>query len=101
MQYNEYFKHQDVKTHCYTNQFTELKFLGPQNKPNGVCGLGMHYHMRFDTKLGHVTYEICQIPCDCTLCTSSLDQTWIPHFPAQQQPHYQLVKYFTYWPILG
>ena len=48
------------------NQFPELQFLGPHNKLNCVRGLGNHYHMRFDTKIGHGTCEIYHIPCACT-----------------------------------
>ena len=53
MQHNKKFDNQDVKMYCATNQFPELKFLGTHNKPHGVHGLGKHYHIRFDTKLGH------------------------------------------------
>ena len=41
--------------YCDTNQFPELNFLGLYNKTHGVHGLGKHYCMCFDTKLGHVT----------------------------------------------
>ena len=64
-------------------------------------GLGKHYHMRFDPKLGYGTYGICCIPCDCTFFTSILDKPWILVLPEQQQPHYQPVQYCTYWPVLG
>ena len=66
--------------YCATKQFPELKFLGPQNKPNGVHGLGKNHHMRFDPKLGHGTYAIRFTPCACTSCTSILDQPWVPGF---------------------
>ena len=101
MQHNKDVKHQDLKLYCAANHFNELKFLGPHNKPPGVYGLGKHYHMCFDTKLGHVTYSIRHIPCDCTPCTSSLGRTWIPCFLAHQKPRYQHKKYFTYWHVLG
>ena len=74
VQHNKDVKHQDLKTYCATNHFPELKFLGPQNKPHGVRGLGKYYHMRFDTKLGHGTYAIRFISCACTSLTSILDQ---------------------------
>ena len=52
--------------YCDTSQSTELKLAGPHNKPYGVRGLGTHYHMRFDPKLGHGTYAIYRIPCSFT-----------------------------------
>ena len=30
-----------------------------------------------------------------------LDKLWVPGLPPQQQPCYQNLKYFTYWPVLG
>ena len=63
---NKYFDNQDMKMYCATNQFPELNFLGPHNKPNSVCGLGNNIHMSFDPKLGHVTYAIRCISCACT-----------------------------------
>ena len=30
-----------------------------------------------------------------------LDQPWDPVMPAQKQPRYQPIKYFTYWHVLG
>ena len=56
MQHNKYVEHQDVNIYCATNQFPELKFLGPQKKPHGVSGLGKNYNIRFDTKLGHMEH---------------------------------------------
>ena len=44
--------HKDVKIYCDTNQLPELPFCGPHPKPHGARGLGKHYHLRFDTKLG-------------------------------------------------
>ena len=64
VQPNKYFKHQDVKIYCATNQFPELNFLGPHNKPHSIHRYGKNYHMRFDNKLGHGTYAIHCIPCD-------------------------------------
>ena len=63
--------------YCATNQFTKLNFIGPQNKPLGVIGLGKHNQIRFDPKLGHVTYAIRFIPCACTSCTSITYQPYI------------------------
>ena len=74
MQHFKDVKHQDVQIYFTKNQFPELEFLGPHNKTHGVHGLGTHYHMRFDTKLGHGTYEIFRIPSDCTSFTSIIDQ---------------------------
>ena len=42
----------DVKMYCNTNQFPTLPFCGPHSKPHGARGLGKHYHLRFDPKLG-------------------------------------------------
>ena len=87
--------------YCATNQIPELNFLGPHNKPHGVRGLGKHCRMSFYTNIGHDTYATGSIPCNCTYCTSILNQLFIPGFPSQKQPCYQPVKYFTYWPVLG
>ena len=57
--------------------------------------------MRFYLKLGHGTYSIYRIPCGCNLFTYFIDQPWITGFPARQQPHYQPIKYFTYWNVLS
>ena len=73
VQHNKYIYHKDVKIYCATNQFPELKFLGPHNKSHGVLGLGKHYHMSFYPRLGHVTYSIRRISCDFTQCTSIVD----------------------------
>ena len=51
MEHNKDIEHQEAKIYCAINQFTELKFLGPHNKPHGVRGLCKNYHMRFDPKL--------------------------------------------------
>ena len=87
--------------YCATNQFHDLNFIGIHNKPHGVRGLGKNYHMRFDTKLGHGTYAIRCIPCDCTYCTSIHDQSWNKGLPEQKQPFYKPVKDCTYWTVLG
>ena len=101
VQHNKCVEHQDVRMCCPAKQFPSLKFLGPQNKPHGLRGLGKHYNTRFDTKLVHGTYAIRRVPCAYTFCTYSLDQTWIPSFTEQQQTRYQPIKYSTYWPVLG
>ena len=101
MQHNKYVAHQDVKIYCSTNQFTELNFLGPHNKPYGVCGLGKHYYIRFDVKVGHGTCAINCMTCACTLWNSILYQPYITSLKAQQQPFYQPVKDITYRPVLG
>ena len=100
MQHDKYVDHQDAKIYCATNQFPGFKVLGPHNKLNGARGLGKHYHMRFDTKLGYGTCAISCIPRDCPTCTSILDKPWSPGVPAQQKTSYQPVKYFTYSPVL-
>ena len=62
---NEDIDHQDVKIYFTTNQFPELQFCVPHNKPHDVSGLSEQYHMRFDTKLGHETCSIQHSPCMC------------------------------------
>ena len=57
--------------------------------------------MLFHPKLVLGTCEIHCIPCACTSCTYILDQLWIPGFTAYQQPCYQPVQDFKYWPVLG
>ena len=47
-------EHQHVKTFCSMTQFPELQFCGPHTKPNGVGGLGKHYHVQFYPDLGHI-----------------------------------------------
>ena len=101
MKHNKYVKHKDVKMYCWTNQLTELKFLGPKNKPHGVCGLCNHYHLCFYTKLGHGTYAIRHITCACTLWTYSINQPCFTALPAHQHTSYQLVQDYTHWPMLG
>ena len=88
MQHNKYVEHQEVKIYCATNQFTELNFIEPHNKPHGIGGLGKNYHIRFYPELGHGTYAIHHIPCDCTFCTYTIDQPWITGFPAKKQARY-------------
>ena len=101
MKHNEYVEHQDMKMYCATNQFTELMFLWPHNKPHGVHGLDKNYCMLFDPKLGNDKYAIHHISCDCTSCTSIIDQPWITGFTEQQQNCYQTVQYCRYCPELG
>ena len=101
MQKNYDVKHEYIELYSATNQFPELQFLGPHNKPNVVRGIGNHYHMHFDLKLGHDTCEIRHIPCAYNPCTSIMDQPWVPGMLEQKQHCYQPVKYFTYWPVFG
>ena len=62
----------DVKMYCNTTQFPTLPFCGPHSKPHGARGLGKHYHLRFDPKLGMDKCAIRRIPCACVACTSML-----------------------------
>ena len=59
----------DVKMYCNKNQFPVLPFCGPHSKPHGARGLGKHYHLRFDPKLGMGKCAILCIPCACVPCT--------------------------------
>ena len=62
-----------VKMYCNTNQFPVLPFYGPHSKPHGARGLGKHYHLHFDPKLGFVT--MCNTP--YTMCVLLVHQFWI------------------------
>ena len=64
----------DVKMYCNTNQFPAILFCGPHSKPHGARGLGEHYHLRVDPKLGMGVCAIRRIPCVCVACTSILDK---------------------------
>ena len=66
MQKNEDVDNKHAKIYCTNNQFPELEFCGPHNKPHGARGLIKYYHMHFDTKLGHGTCEMNLISCSCT-----------------------------------
>ena len=81
--------------YCDKNQFPELTFCGPYNKPHGVRGLSKNYHIFFGNKLVHSTCEICYITYASTQFKSTIDQPWTPGIPQQQQPCYQPVKYCT------
>ena len=91
----------DVKMYCNTNQFPALPFYGSHSKPNGARGLGNHYHLRFDPKLGMGVCAISCIPCACVACTSMLDKAWIYGIPSDKQDCYKTVTKCTYWPVLG
>ena len=67
-------------------------------KPHGVRGLSKHYHIQFNTKLGH---EILQIISAWDKCTYMLDKPWVTGLTPQQQSCYQPLHDFTYWPVLG
>ena len=99
MHYNKDVENQDMKLYCATNQFPELKFLGPHNKPHDVHGLVKHHHTFFDPKIGHGTDPIHRMLCACTLCTSIIEKPWIPGLLAPQQPFYQPNQDCTYWPV--
>ena len=86
---------------CNTNQFPSFPFCGPHKKSHGVRGVGKHYHMVFDQKLGHGIFAIRRIPCACAECIYMLEKPWILGLTPQQQPRYQTFVDFTYWPVLG
>ena len=87
--------------YCDTNQFPALPFCGYHPKPHGAMGLGKHYHIRFDTNLGHGICAILRIPCACVAFTSMIDRPWISGFQSTKQARYQPVINCTYWPVLG
>ena len=81
--------------------FRQFPFCGPHKKTHGVIRLSKHYHIWFDTKLERGTCVILKIPCVYYWFTPILYKPWIPGFPPQQQPRYQSVIDFTYWPVPG
>ena len=91
----------DVKIYCNTNQFPALPLCGPHSKHHGARGLGKHYHLCFDPKLGMGVCAIRRIPCGCVSCTSMLDKAWISGIPLDKQDQYKPVTKCTYWPLLG
>ena len=76
--------HKDVKMYCDTKQFPALPFCGSHTKPHGARGLSKYYHLRFDTKLGHVICAICHIPSACVVCISVMDTPWIYGIPLKK-----------------
>ena len=52
----------DARMYCNTNQFPELPLYGTHYKTHGARGLGKHYHLRFDPKLGMGKCAIRRIP---------------------------------------
>ena len=91
----------DVKMYCNTNQFPALPFCDPHYKPHDARGMGKHYNLRFDPKLGMGECEIRRIPCVCVACTSMLDKPWISGIPSDKQEQYKPVTKCTYWPVFG
>ena len=91
----------DVKMYCNKNQFPSLPFYGSHSKPHGARGLGKHYHLRFDSKLGIRECTISRIPCACVACTSMLDKSWISGISSDKQERYKPVTKCTYWQVLG
>ena len=84
--HNKDVNHQYMNMYSATTQFSELHLIGPHNKPHGVRGLGKHYHIHFDPKIGHDTCEISHIPSDYSLCTYMLDQPWESGIIEHQEP---------------
>ena len=101
VQDNASVEHKDVKMYCTKNQFPTLPFCGPYSKPHGARGIGKHYHLCFDPKLGIGKCEIRRIPYACVPCTSMLDKPWISGIPSDKQERYKPVTKCTYWPVLG
>ena len=89
-----------MKIYCDTNQFPALPFCGPHPKTHGARGLSKHYHLCFDTKLGHGIGAICRIPFGCVGCTSILEKHWIYGITSKKKELYQPVTNCTYWPVL-
>ena len=90
-----------VKMYCSTNQFPALPFCGTHYKPHGARGMGKHYNLRFDQKLGMGVCAIRRIPCACVACTPMIDKTWIYGISSDKQERYNPVTKCTYWTVLG
>ena len=89
-----------MKMHCNTNKSPESSFCGPHSKPHGAWGMGKHYHLRFDPKLGNVVCAIICIPCACVACISMLYKPWIYGIQPNRKEHYKPVTKCTYWTLL-
>ena len=85
VQDNSDVSNKELKMYCDTNKFPAFPFCGPHPKPHGARGLMNHYHLRFDTKLGHGIYGILHTTCACVACKSMLDQPWIPGIHSKKQ----------------
>ena len=59
-----------------------------------------HYHLRFDTNIGHGICEICRIPCVYVAYTLIIYQPRINGVQSTKQTRYQPVKDCNYWPVL-
>ena len=90
-----------MNIYCDTNKFPTLSFCGPHKKPCGARGLGKHYHLRFDPKLGHGICAILYIPCAYIACKSMQETPWIYGIPSKKKARYQPVTDNTYWKVLG
>ena len=64
-----------------------LPFCGSYSKPYDARGLGKHYNLRFDPKLGMGLCAILRIPCACVACISMPDKPWISGIPSDKQEH--------------
>ena len=51
-------------------------------------GLGKHYHLCFDPKLGIGKCAILRTPCACVACTSMMDKAWISGLHTYWQHHW-------------
>ena len=57
--------HKDIKIFFNQNQFPSFQYCGPNTQQHGIRGFSNHYHMQFDSKLGHVICDIRRITCAC------------------------------------
>ena len=86
----------DVKMYCNKNQFPTIPLYVPHSKPHDARGLGKHYHLRFDPKVGMEVCAIRHIPCACVACTPMMDKPWIYGIPSDKQYRYKPVTQCTY-----
>ena len=87
--------------YCDTNQLPALPFCGPHPKPHKARETTNHYHLRFDTKLGHGIFEIIHTPFACVGFTSVLEKPWISGIPSNKQELCEPITNCTYWPVMG
>ena len=91
----------DNERRYIANTSTLLLRLPINTKLHGARELSKHYHMQFDTRLGHGIYTIHCIPCACAECIYMLYKPCIHGLTTQQYPPYQSVTDQNYWLVIS